>query len=187
MHHAHRIVMLAAAIAAAAALPAASLGNQPVVRDHETWAPFPTEPGDWCGTVNGTWSGSGTFTFREDAAGVFHATELERSVFTADGTGKSIELQSAGVDMGTGIDNGDGTITFTEHTAGLAITFKIPGGPILKDANGKPLLGAGVINFVATFDIATGDLISIQETVHGPHPFRDGVDVCTPTIAYLTS
>jgi len=37
------------------------------------------------------------------------------------------------------------------------------------------------------FEIATGDLISLRETVHGPHPFRDGVDICGPAIAYLTS
>jgi hypothetical protein len=28
---------------------------------------------------------------------------------------------------------------------------------------------------VAVIDNATDDLISIQETVHGPHPLRDGV------------
>jgi hypothetical protein len=40
---------------------------------------------------------------------------------------------------------------------------------------------------VAVIDNATGGLISIQETVHGPHPLRDGVDVCGPRVAYLTS
>jgi hypothetical protein len=44
-----------------------------------------------------------------------------------------------------------------------------------------------LIDSVATFDIATGDLISLQETVHGPHPLREGVDICGPAIAYLTS
>jgi len=85
------------------------------------------------------------------------------------------------------VDNGDGTTTFTEHTSGLAVTFRIPGGPILKDAESKPLLGAGVIDTSVTIDNATGDIISSSETIHGPHPIRDGVDVCTPTIAYLTS
>jgi hypothetical protein len=94
---------------------------------------------------------------------------------------------NANLDMGAGVDNGDGTFTFTEHTAGLVLKFKILNGPVLKDADGKPIIGAGVIDSVATFDVATGDLISLQETVHGPHPFRDGVDVCGPSIAYLTS
>jgi hypothetical protein len=186
-----RLITIATAVvaAAAAALPAAGLAGQPVLRDHESFVD-PPSPGDWsCGepVVNGMWSGSGTFTFRQDASGAFHATQVERSIFTADATGKSIELQSAGVDMGIGVDNGDGTTTFTEKSAGLVIRFKIANGPVLKDADGKPILGAGGVSSVATIDNATGDLISLQETVHGPHPLRDGVDICTPSVAYLTS
>jgi hypothetical protein len=185
MQNKRRVGFVAAIVAVAAALPAASLGAKPVVIDHESFIDGPN-PGVWCGALNGTWSSSGTFTFREDATGAFHATQRATSVFTTS-TGKSLEVSEAGVDMGSGVDNGDGTMTFTEKTAGLAVTFKIPNGPILKDASGKPLLGAGVLESVATFDVATGDLVSLQETEHGPHPFRDGVDVCGPTIAYLTS
>lgn len=184
MHRTSRVALVAAVVAAAA-LPAVALAGKPVVFDHESFVDGPN-PGIWCGALDGTWSASGTFTYREDASGAFHATQTEKSVFTASATGKSLEVSAAGVDMGTGVDNGNGTVTFTEHTAGLAVTYRIPGGPILKDASGKPLLGAGVIDSVATFD-ATGNLISLQETWHGPHPFRDGVDVCTPTIAYLNS
>jgi len=187
MEYKRSVTVVAAVVAAVAAtLPATGLAGQPVVRDHESFVD-PPSPGDWCGAVNGTWSASGTFTFRQDASGAFHATQVERSVFTADASGNSIEVQTAGVDMGIGVDNGDGTTTFTEHTAGLAVTFRIPGGPILKDADGKPLLGAGVIDSVVTFDNATGDILSGSETFHGPHPGREGVDVCTPTIAYLNS
>ena len=143
-------------------------------------------PSSFCGVV-GSEVDTGTFTFRQDASGAFHATENFRNVFTASSTGKSLENSTADLDMGAGVDNGDGTFTFTEHTAGLVLRFKIPNGPVLKDADGKPILGAGVIDSVVTFDIATGDLISLQETVHGPHPVRDGVDICGPAIAYLTS
>ena len=186
MHHKRRIMIFAAIVAVAATLPAAATAGKPVILDHDSFVDGPN-PGNWCGAVDGTEITTGTFTFRQDASGAFHATQRQKSVFTASATGKSIEVSAAGVDMGSGVDNGDGTMTFTEKTAGLAVTFKVPNGPILKDANGKPLLGAGVIDDVATFDIATGDLISFQETVRGPHPQRDGVDVCTPTIAYLTS
>ena len=186
MHHKRRVTILAAMIAVAATLPAAATAGKPVIFDHESFVDGPN-PVSWCGVVDGTEVTTGTFTFRQDASGDFHATQRQTSVFTASATGKSIEASVAGVDMGSGVDNGDGTVTFTEKTAGLAVTFKVPNGPILKDANGKPLLGAGVIDDVATFDIATGDLISFQETYNGPHPQRDGVDVCTPTIAYLTS
>ena len=58
---------------------------------------------------------------------------------------------------------------------------------MLKDADGKPILGAGSVDAVVTIDNATGDIISIQESVHGPHPLRDGVDICGPSVAYLTS
>jgi hypothetical protein len=180
-----RFVAAAAVVVLAAAIPAVGLAGQPVVRDHESVVegPFPTS---FCG-VDGTEIDTGTFTYREDASGAFHATESFRNVVTASSTGKSLEYSNADFDMGSGVDNGDGTVTFTEHTAGLVVKFKIPNGPVLKDADGKPIIGAGVIDSVATFDIATGDLISLQESVHGPHPVRDGVDICGPAIAYLTS
>ena len=181
-----QISIIAAIAAATATLPAAATAGKPFIFDHESFTDGPN-PGSWCGVVDGTEITTGTFTFRQDASGAFHATQQQTSVFTASATGKSIEVSAAGVDMGAAVDNGDGTVTFTEKTSGLAVTFKVPNGPILKDTNGKPLLGAGVIDDVATFDIATGDLISFQETVAGPHPQRDGVDVCTPTIAYLNS
>jgi hypothetical protein len=181
-----RLAVAAMVVAGAAAVPAAGLAGKPVIFDHGSFVDGP-HPAGVCGVVEGTQVDSGTFTFRMDANGVFHATEIGKSVFTASSTGRSVEFAHAGMDMGTGIDNGDGTVTFTEHSAGLAVTFRILNGPILKDADGKPLIGAGEVDAVATVDIATGDLISLQETYHGPHPLRDGVDVCGPTIAYLTS
>jgi hypothetical protein len=186
MRHTRWIAAAAAIVAVAAALPAAASADKPVIFDHGSFVDGPN-PGTWCGVVDGTSIFSGTFTFRLDASGAFHATESVKGVFTASATGKALELAVADVDMGIGVDNGDGTTTFTEKSAGLVIRFKIANGPVLKDADGKPILGAGEISSVATIDNATGDLISLQETVHGPHPLRDGVDVCTPSVAYLTS
>ena len=185
MQHMRMRIVVAATVVAAAAMPAVGLAGQPVVRDHESFVDGPNAE-DFCG-VDGTQIDTGTFTFRADASGVFHATEVFRGVFTATATGKQLELADSGVDMGAGVDNGDGTTTFTEHTAGMAIRFKIPNGPVLEDADGKPILGAGTIDSVLTIDNATGDIISGSETVHGPHPLRDGVDICGPSIAYLTS
>jgi hypothetical protein len=186
MQYKRRIAIAVAVVAVSAALPAASLASKPVIRDHESFVEGPT-PGEWCGAVDGTWSTTGALMFRQDASGAFHATARSTTLFTALATGKSIELDGAGVDMGVGVDNGDGTITYTEHTAGLAITFRIPNGPLLTSTDGKPLIGAGERDFAATFDIASGDLVSFQASWHGPHPGDDGVDVCTPTIAYLVS
>ena len=181
-----RIAIAVAVVAVAAAVPASGLAGQPVIFDHESFVDGPN-PDNWCGAVVGTSTFYGTFTFRQDASGAFHGTESSKGLFTASGTGKSLELFEAGVDMGTGVDNGDGTTTFTEKSAGLVIRFKIPNGPVLKDADGQPILGAGEASSVVTIDNATGDVISFQETVHGPHPLRDGVDICGPSVAYLTS
>ena len=187
MHSAHRrTALVALALLAAIAAPAAVFAAQPVVRDHETEVDGPY-PQNWCGEVDGLETDTGTFTVREDANGAFHVTSVLRGVFTANSTGKSLELAGSGVDMGIGVDNGDGTTTFTEHTAGMTIRFKAADGGVLKDADGKPILGAGTIDSIAVIDNATGDPISVSETFHGPHPFRDGVDVCGPSIAYLTS
>lgn len=180
-----RIAAAAAVVSAVAAIPAVAFAGHPVVSDHGSFVDGPYAQ-NFCG-VDGSQIDTGRFTFKQDASGAFHATETFKGVFTASGTGKSLELSAAGVDMGNAVDNGDGTATFTEHTAGLVLKFKIPNGPTLKDADGHPIIGAGLIDTVATFDIATGDLISLEETVHGPHPLRDGVDICGPSIAYLTS
>src|SRR3954447_1466996 len=177
VHNKRRIAAVAAVVAVAAALPAAGLAGQPVVREHEQVVEGPY-PANWCGQVEGTQTDVGVFTFRQDASGAFLATSSFTSVFTANTTRKQLEIADAGVDMGTGVDNGDGTTTFTEHSAGLAIRFKIPNGGVLKDVDGKPILGAGSVDAVITFDNETGDVISFQETAHGPHPLRDGVDIC---------
>jgi hypothetical protein len=182
MHHWYGRFVLAAV---ALALPAIAVAGEPLIREHGSFVDGPYAS-TFCG-VPGTQIDTGTFTFTQDAAGAFHAHETFKGVFTATATGRSLELSSADVDLGTGVDNGDGTTTFTEHNAGLVLKFKIPNGPVLKDADGKPVIGAGVIDSVAVVDNATDELISLQETWHGPHPFRDGVDVCGPSIAYLTS
>ena len=184
-HKRRRIAAVAAILAVAAAVPAAGLGGKPIIRDHGSFTDGPN-PSNFCG-VPGTEVVSGTFTFMQDASGAFHAHEVVNGVFTATATGRALMFSSAGTDTGAGVDNGDGTVTFTEQDVGLVLKFQIPNGPVLKDADGKPLIGAGELRSIATFDIATGDLISIDESWHGPHPLRDGVDICGPAIAYLTS
>jgi hypothetical protein len=175
---------LIAAIAAAATLPAVALADAPVFSDHgaDVDGPYQTA---FCG-VPGTQVDEFKFTYREDADGEFIVNEIFVGTFTAAATGKSLELHSATTDKVSPIA-GDGTITFVEHDAGLVIRFKIPNGPVLKDADGKPILGAGEISAVAVVDAASGELISLDESVHGPHPLRDGVDICGPAIDYLAS
>src|SRR6185503_19210542 len=120
-HTRTRIAAFAAVVAVAAAVPAVGVAGQPVIRDHQSVVEGPF-PSSFCG-VDGSEVDTGTFTFRQDASGAFHATESFRNVFTASSTGKSLEYSNANLDMGAGVDNGDGTVTFSEHTAGLAVKF----------------------------------------------------------------
>src|SRR5689334_24896119 len=105
MQHKRGITIFAAIVAVAAALPAAASAGKPVVFDHESFVDGPN-PVSWCGVVNGTEVTTGTVTFRQDASSVFHATQRQTSVFTASATGKSLEVSTAGIDLGSGVDNG---------------------------------------------------------------------------------
>lgn len=174
-----------AAVLSLALMASSARATQPVVRFHV--GPFTSDPfpQTWCGQVEGTAVETVVENYREDASGSFIDTFRFTQVFTATATGKSLESSGSGIAKVDVIDNGDGTITFVERDAGLALFFKIPGGPILKAADGEPLRSAGEISSTATFDVATGDLISFSDSFHGPHLFRQGVDVCGPSVAYL--
>ena len=65
------------------------------------------------------------------------------------------------------------------------LKFQIPGGPVLKAANGEPIRSAGVLTIEDVFDAATGDYVTTNETFNGPHLAREGVDICGPSVAYL--
>jgi hypothetical protein len=174
-----------AAVLSLALMVSSASATQPVIRFHlgpVTSDPFPET---WCGVVDGTAVTTVVEEFRQDASGSFIDNVRFTSVFTATATGKSIESSGGGLSKVSVIDNGDGTITFAGKDAGLALFFKIPGGPLLKAADGEPLRSAGVFNSTETFDIATGDLLSFTSSFHGPHLVAEGVDVCGPSVAYL--
>jgi hypothetical protein len=179
------LVALVGTGALVAVVPALGLAGAPIVNDHirVVDGPFDTE---FCG-VPGTGIDTVVEEFRQDAGGSFIDNVRVTTLFTATASGKSLEASESAVDKVNVTDNGDGTVTFVEHNAGLVLHFKIVNGPVLKAASGEPLRSAGVIDSAATFDVASGDLIAITESFHGPHLFREGVDVCGPTIAYLTS
>jgi len=160
----------------AAAVPALGLAGRPIVN-----GPYPAT---WCGVVEGTAVDTIVVDFSRDAGGTTSQHFRVTSVFTATATGKSIESSGAGMSTATAIDNGDGTTTFVGTAAGLASQLKIPNGPVLRDASGKPLLGAGELSSTETYD-AAGNFISGTFSFHGPHPFAGGVDICGPTVAYL--
>jgi hypothetical protein len=64
------------------------------------------------------------------------------------------------------MDEEAGTITFTTSFKGLPEKIQTAHGRVL-------LRDAGIITFVDTFDLNTGDFISEEVIVKGPHPEAD--------------
>jgi hypothetical protein len=164
----------------AAAVPSLGLG-QPVHGVKVVDGPYAT---DFCGVL-GTAVDTFTFNVRDDGVDAL-INENESQVFTASATGRSIEASSSGTFKGHLEDNGDGDLTFSEKDAGLSLQLKILNGATLKAADGKPLIGAGTLSVTVTVDSVTGDVVSFDESWNGPHPLRDGVDICAPVVSYLT-
>jgi hypothetical protein len=103
------------------------------------------------------------------ADGTSKAEARVNQVFTSAATGKSVLLFFAFqfVRAGPAIDNGDGTITFTDTSKGLQEKLKLPNGTILSR-------DAGLVTVNDTFDATTGDFLG--ETIspeNGPHPDLD--------------
>jgi hypothetical protein len=174
---------LAAALAAVSA--AAAFTGPPLVNDHSKFTSDPTA-GSWCGQVDGTSVDTVAEHFMQDASGNIVDNIHVTSVFTATATGKSIISSASNTTRTMGpIDNGDGTISFVTDVTGLVLKFQIANGPVLKAANGEPIRGAGTLRSEDIFDAATGAYITTNESFSGPHPLRQGVDICGPSVAYL--
>jgi hypothetical protein len=188
MHKLTRLVLAVGTVSvlsAIAVVPALGVTGRPVVNDLIHFADPPGPLDTWCGSVVGRYSDAGVEHYMQDASGNFIDTVHFTSTFTAEATGKSLEANGTGTARSSGpIDNGDGTVSLVTQFTGLALQFKVPNGPILKDASGKPLLGAGEVTTTDVFD-AAGNYITTTESWHGPHPLRDGVDICGPSNAYL--
>ena len=98
----------------------------------------------------------------------FKDTSSVSATFTNPVNGNSVIVFNAGQISGPPpiIDEEAGTITFLTSFKGLPEKIQTAQGPVL-------LRDAGVITFADTFDLATGDFISSQVFVHGPHPEAD--------------
>jgi hypothetical protein len=111
-------------------------------------------------------------SFKLYTDGTFLDTARFRQVFTADSTGKQVQIFSAGQTSGQdeSIDNGDGTITFINTFKGLPEKLSIANGPTLLRDAGNATLGR-------TFFVEpNGDLTSVSTTdfnEKGPHPDLD--------------
>ena len=179
-----RYVLAAVAVASAVGLAAPAAGSA-TPRQAE-----PPRPGMWCGVVPGTFVDTVTTDVEHATGGgaIEHVTS--RTVFTASATGRSIVASGASTAKTTGpIDNGDGTYGFVTTDAGLVLKFQVLDGPVFKDANGNPIIGAGTLSFEDVFSSPVPSdqtyITTIDLGFNGPHPGRQGVDICTPTVSYL--
>jgi hypothetical protein len=156
-----RHALAAAFVAAFVLLPAGALAARPVEQFHEHFTD--TFSDELCGIpVDGVVVVTDNFFVYADDS--FKATNSVKATFTNPETGKSVVLFNAGQVTGTAVvDEQAGTITFFTTFKGLPEKIQTAHGPVL-------LRDAGVITFVETLDLETGDLISSDVVIKGPHP-----------------
>jgi hypothetical protein len=169
---------LAAVFAVAVVLPAAALAAQPVERFHDNFKD--TFSDEVCGIpVDGVAVGvDNFFVFADDS---FKDTSSVKVTLTNPETGKSVNISNAGQIRDTAIvDEEAGTITFVTTFKGLPEKIQTAHGPVL-------LRDAGIATFVDVFDLETGELISSDVIIKGPHPdaesdFELFCEVVTPEL-----
>ena len=158
--------LVLALVAAFAILPAGALGAKPEI--FHTHFLDTEEDVDVCG-INVDLVSKGVFTDKAffDSEGNFvrfMSTASATTTLTAD-NGKSVIIKNAGqfTDVAPLIDEAAGTITFVVTFKGLPEKIQTAQGPVL-------LRDAGIISFVDTFDLETGEFISSDVIIKGPHP-----------------
>jgi hypothetical protein len=176
--------LVTAALVLALASPMIGVAAAPIVNDHSRFTD--TFPDNICG-IPGSSTINVVDNFKLYADGTFHDTATFKLVFTADRTGKQIQIMSAGQVSGPvdPIDNGDGTITFVATFKGLPEKLSIPNGPTLLRDAGNAKLGQ-------RFRVNPDDSLTFIEVVifseKGPHPDLDSgfelfCDVLVPALS----
>lgn len=153
-----------ALIAALLVLPGTVLGAKPIAQFHDHFtASFSDEI---CGIpVDGEVVVTDNFFLYADES--FKDTSSVMATFTNPVNGKSVVLSNAGQVTGQAIvDEEAGTITFVNSFKGLPEKIQTAHGAVL-------LRDAGVITFADTFDLETGEFISSEISIKGPHPEAD--------------
>jgi hypothetical protein len=152
-----------------AVVPSLGIAAAPIVNEHTRITE--TFPDNICG-IPGTTTIRVVDNFKLYADGTYRDTSSFKAVFTATGTGKQVQISSAGQVSGNDepIDNGDGTVTFVDTFKGLPEKLSIYRGPTL-------LRDAGNVTIATTFFVEPdGSLTFVSQTVlsqHGPHPDLD--------------
>jgi hypothetical protein len=109
-----------------------------------------------------------TSNFFLNADGSFKLTYSITDTFTNPVNGAAVNVSGTGQETGQAIVNQQAnTVTFTTTYKGLPEKIQTANGPVLTR-------DAGFIEFVNTFDLTTGDLISAATVINkGPHPEAD--------------
>ena len=156
-------VALAGTIVLVTAVPALGLAAAPVVNVHVSFTSDPYDD-NWCG-IDGTSVDRVVAHYKEDASGASILNLNITALFTATESGKSMEIRQTGVQRASApIDNGDGTYSVIATNSGQSPTFKLPNGPVI-------VLSVGLVEFLVTFDIATGEFVSFEVLKEsGQHP-----------------
>jgi len=161
--------LLIALVTVLVVLPARALAGPPQITHDRFSDAF--DDVDVCGLIVDIRS-EGVFTdkvfFDRDGNFVrFLSTVSGKTTYTA-ANGKAVVVQFANqfVEGEPIVDEAAGTITFVTTYKGLPEKIKTPGGGVL-------LRDAGIITFADTFDLVTGELISSETVVKGPHPEAD--------------
>jgi hypothetical protein len=154
-------ILFAAVLTALVLAPATALAAKPVERFHDNFRDTFTDV--VCGIpVDGV--AVGVETFRLYADGSFRETASVRITLTNPANSKSIVISNAGQVTGTAIVNeAAGTVTFVTTFKGLPEKIQTARGSVL-------LRDAGIAVFTEVFDLATGDPISSDVSIKGPHP-----------------
>ena len=150
-----------AAVLIALVVPLSALAAQPVARFHDNFTD--TFSGELCGIpIDAVAVGVDTFVLYADES--FKENSSVRVTYTNPENGKSIVISNAGQVTGTAlVDEEAGTVTFVTTFKGLPEKIQTANGPVL-------LRDAGVAVFTDVFDLETGELISSDVSIRGPHP-----------------
>ena len=155
-------VLLVAFVTALVVFPAPALAAQPIEQFHDHFTDSFSD--EICGIPVDV-DVVVTDNFFLYADGTFKDTSSFKQTFTNPENGQSVVLSSAGQVTGPPpvVDEEAGTITFLVSYQGLPEKIQTAQGPVL-------LRDAGLITFADTFDLETGEFISSETIIKGPHP-----------------
>jgi hypothetical protein len=154
--------LLVALVTALVVLPTPALAAQPIAQFHDHFTDSFSD--EICGIPVDV-DLVVTDNFFVYADGTFKDTSSFKQTFTNPENGKSVVVSGAGQVTGPPpvVDEEAGTITFLTSFIGLPEKIQTANGAVL-------LRDAGIITFADTFDLETGEFISSETIIKGPHP-----------------